>query len=47
MSDYGVDGNDLGKYADNARDTMGGLFRVDPRELTRDDVIEILQESYK
>lgn len=47
MSDYGVDDNDLGKYADNARDTMGGLFRVDPRELTRDDVIEILQESYK
>ena len=47
MSDYGVDVNDLGKYADNARDTMGGLFRVDPRELTRDDVIEILQESYK
>ena len=32
---------------DNAFDTMGGLFRADPRPLTREDVIGILEDSYK
>ena len=47
MSDYGVDEHDLGKYADNARANMGGLFGYDARELTRDDVIGILARSYR
>lgn len=48
MSEYGVgtDG-DFGKYADNALHTMGGLFRLDRHKLTRDDVIAILQKSYR
>lgn len=47
LSGYGVQQPDFGKYADNAIETMGGLFRVDPRPLTREDIIEILAESYK
>lgn len=47
LSGYGVQKDDLGKYADNAMETMGALFRVDPRPLTREDIIEILAESYK
>ena len=47
LSRYGVDPNDLGKYADNARANMGGLFGYDARELTRDDVIGILARSYR
>jgi alcohol dehydrogenase len=30
MSDYGVKFEDLGEYARNARETMGGLFEGDP-----------------
>lgn len=47
LSGYGVQQSDFGKYADNAIETMGGLFRVDPRPLSREDIIEILAESYK
>lgn len=47
LSGYGVQKADFGKYADNAIETMGGLFRVDPRPLTREDIIAILAESYK
>ena len=47
LSGYGVQQSDFGKYADNAIETMGGLFRVDPRSLSREDIIEILAESYK
>lgn len=47
MSDYDIDRGDLGKYADNARANMGALFDLDARELTRDDVIGILERSYR
>ena len=47
LSGYGVQPDEFGKIADNAFDTMGGLFRVDPHPLTREDVIAILEESYK
>lgn len=47
LSGYGVRPEDFGKIADNAIDTMGGLFRVDPRPLSREDIIGILEESYK
>ena len=47
LSGYGVQPEDFGKIADNAFDTMGGLFRADPRPLTREDVIGILEDSYK
>ena len=47
MSEYGVDGNDLLKYAVKARDTMGGLFEVDPVLVTEEDCVWILKESYR
>ena len=47
LSGYGVKPEDFGKIADNAIDTMGGLFRVDPRPLAREDIIGILADSYK
>jgi alcohol dehydrogenase len=47
MSDYGIDSADFAKYADNARQTMGALFEVDPTPLSRDDSIRILQNSYR
>lgn len=47
MSDFGIDNNNLEKYALNARETMGGLFEVDPTAISNDDVIEILRKSYR
>ena len=47
LSGYGVRPEDFDKIADNAIDTMGGLFRVDPRPLSREDMIGILEESYQ
>ena len=47
LSGYGVQPEDFGKIAGNAFDTMGGLFRADPRPLTREDVIGILEDSYE
>jgi len=47
MSDYGIDGNDLEKYADNARQTMGGLFLVDPARISKEDCIRIYHESFR
>ncbi len=47
MSGYGVDGNDLRKYAVKARDTMGGLFDVDPVPVTEEDCLWILEKSYR
>lgn len=47
LSDYGVDQTKFAQYADNAKATMGGLFRVDAREVTKADVIDILSHSYR
>jgi len=47
MSDYGVVYDELPAYVDNAFDTMGGLFRVDPCTLTKKDVLEIYRASYR
>ena len=47
MSDYGMENGDFGKYADHAFADMAGLFRVDAKQLTRDDVIGILSRSYR
>ena len=47
MSDYGMENGDFGKYADHAFADMGGLFRVDAKQLTKDDVIGILSRSYR
>jgi alcohol dehydrogenase len=47
MSDYGINSDDLRKYAKNARETMGGLFEIDPAPISEDDCVEIYQKSYK
>ncbi|MGL5616431.1 MAG: iron-containing alcohol dehydrogenase [Sarcina sp.] len=47
MSEFGVKYDELEKYAVNARETMGGLFVVDPIEITNEDVLSILQKSFK
>lgn len=47
MSDFGIDNENLEKYALNARETMGGLFEIDPIVISNDDVLEILRKSYK
>ncbi len=47
MSDYNIEKDNLRKYAMNARITMGGLFDLDPVNLTEEDCVEILTESYR
>lgn len=47
MSEWGMEKEKLETIADCAFDTMGGLFKVDPAPLTRDDVMKILTDSYK
>jgi alcohol dehydrogenase len=47
MSDYGITPNEFEKIAKNAMETMGGLFASDPYQLTVEDCIEILKQSYK
>ena len=47
MSDYGIKQTELAQIAENARATMGGLFQVDPCEIAHQDVIKILEQSYR
>ncbi len=47
LSDWGLKAEDLPKMVQNARNTMGGLFTLDPRPLTDEEVLDIYQKSYK
>ena len=47
LSDWGLKSEDLPKIAQNARDTMGGLFMFDPRPLLEEEVMDILVKSFK
>lgn len=47
LSDYGIKTDDLPKMVQNARDTMGGLFTLDPRPLLDEEVLSIYQQAYK
>ncbi len=47
LSEWGVEGDKFDALATNARATMGGLFTVDRRELTQEDVVAIYAESYR
>jgi alcohol dehydrogenase len=47
MSEWGIKPDDLPKFVQNARETMGGLFNVDPRSLTDNEILEIYKQSYK
>lgn len=47
MSDYGIKEEELEKIAENAYETMGGLYKVDPCEIGMQDTVKILKESYR
>ena len=47
MSDYGITKEDMAKCAANARHTMGGLFELDPYELSLDETTQIMMNAYK
>lgn len=47
MSDYGIKEDEISVIAKNARETMGGLFEVDPFEINDEAVRNIIRESYK
>lgn len=47
MSEYGIEEAELPTVARNARETMGGLFTVDPVPLSDEDVLKILKQSYR
>lgn len=47
MSEYGIREIEIPKIAENARNTMGGLFALDRYTLSLDETIEIIQNAYK
>ncbi len=47
MSDYGIKKEDFPVLAQNAKDTMAGLFVCDRIALSNDDCIAIYEKSYK
>jgi alcohol dehydrogenase len=47
MSDYGIAADELEAIAENARDTMGFLFELDPVQVTPAETINILQAAYQ
>jgi alcohol dehydrogenase len=47
MSDYGIKKEHIPMLAENARQTMGGLFKVDPYSLSLQETIEIMSNAYK
>ena len=47
LSDYGITPDDFPRFADNAVNTMGGLFAFDPRPLDSAEIIDIYAKSYK
>ncbi len=47
LSEWGLKEKDFPKMVQNARNTMGGLFTLDPRPLTDDEVLGIYQKSYR
>ncbi len=47
MSDYGINRDEFPALAENAIKTMGGLFQLDRKQLGKNDIIEILEKSYR
>jgi alcohol dehydrogenase len=47
LSDYDIKKEDLRKYSVNEKETMGGLFNLDPKPLSIEDCVSILEKSYK
>lgn len=47
MSDFGIQEDEFDTLAKNARETMGGLFGADPKELSHEECIAIYEKSYR
>lgn len=47
LSDYGIKASDLPRLSTHARETMGGLYAVDPRPLSDEEVLHIFEASFK
>lgn len=47
MSDYGIKESEIETLARNARETMGGLFTLDPYSLSHEETVSIIKNSYK
>lgn len=46
MSDYGITRDELAKLAQNAFETMGGLFALDRYRLSADEAVAIYEKAY-
>lgn len=47
LSEWSIKAEDLPQMVQNARETMGGLFTLDPRPLTDEEALAIYQKSFK
>ena len=47
LSDYGMKKEELPDIAKNAKFAMGGLFECDPHSFTDEEVLSILEKSYR
>lgn len=47
MSDYGITKSELPEMAKNAKFAMGGLFEVDPYKFSEEDVLKVIEKSYR
>jgi alcohol dehydrogenase len=47
MSGYGVSISEIPVLAENAWHAMGGLFKVDPYNLSMDETIQIMTRAYR
>ena len=47
LSSYGISPADFPRFADKAVNSMGGLFVLDPRPLTNQEIIGIYADSFK
>ncbi|MCI1681129.1 MAG: iron-containing alcohol dehydrogenase [Bacteroides sp.] len=47
LSEYGISETDLPKFVQNAKETMGGLFSLDPHSLNDEEILSIYKQSYR
>lgn len=47
MSDFGVKREEVPQLAENARQTMGGLFELDPYRLSYEETVSIMENAYQ
>lgn len=47
LSEYGISESDLPKFVQNAKETMGGLFSLDPHPLNDEEILSIYKQSYE